>query len=341
MNTPPSPLHDSLFRSIPALSDEEITAWLLSLRGRPFVPGSQFDVSAVLKVTCGRRIYYCAGVNVENADMPLSIHGEGAALSAMLAALGKGAQALAAWVMAAPRALKPGSTDPHANHGGSCCGRCRQHLWEFAENPAMPVHIVALNGQVETRPIRDLLPDGFSFANFNQDAVKARQNAAQIPPPDDEIVKARLLRAAAPDQNGILQWLRGLEPVDYASQQSQSVVLVLDNQAAVAGVRLEDSAFTGMNAVQGAVANATTAFGLFRIQHAYVLTHGENMPPDALSPLPLSALQILRAFGSSRLPLTFFTPAGTAYHSNVAAMASYAPTFEKPYLILREGQLGT
>jgi cytidine deaminase len=318
-----------------SLSVAEITAWLLRLRGRPHVPGSHYDVGAVLRVDAGGRTAYVAGVNVENIDPALSVHGEGAALSAMLAAFGRGARVTEAWVMAAPRALKPGSADPLAHDGGTCCGRCRQHLWEFAATPDMKVHTVALGGEIRTQAIAALLPEGFSFARFKPVADAGAEKV------DGDTARARLLRMAAPDRAGAFEWLRTLRPVDYASGVSQAMVIVLDNGAAVAGVRMEDSAFTGLTAAQGAVANAVTAFGTFHITHAYVLTHGGGVPDGAIAPLPLSALQVLREFGSSRLPLTFFTPAGQAWNINLSAAADTAPSFAKPWRMLWDGQLGS
>ncbi|MBU0799462.1 MAG: hypothetical protein KKA05_00520, partial [Alphaproteobacteria bacterium] len=68
-----SPLYNSILRCDSALSPADISAWLLSLRGRPYVPGSGYDVGAVVRAVAGGRRYYCAGVNVENADMALSV----------------------------------------------------------------------------------------------------------------------------------------------------------------------------------------------------------------------------------------------------------------------------
>ena len=328
-------LYDPIIRFDESLDNAAITRWLLALRGRPHVPGSHYDVGAVLRVTAGGRIAYCAGVNVENADAALSVHGEGAALSAMLAAFGKGAKVLEAWVMAAPRALAPGSPDPLAADGGTCCGRCRQHLWEFAAAPDMKVHTIALNGAVKTQTIAELLPAGFSFARFKP--VREDQGAAI----DPDAARARLLRPQAPAKKDMFAWLQSLRPADDASGIAQSAILTLDNGAAVAGVRLEDSAFTGLTAVQGAVANAVTAYGTFRITHVHALTHGGGIPPGAIAPLPLSALQVLREFGASRLPLTLFTAEGQAWNTNVTAAADVAPSFAKPWRMLWDGQLGS
>lgn len=333
--------HDPLFRCPAApLTTAEVTSWLRALRGRPYVPGSSFDVGAVLRVRCGGRDYYCAGVNVENIALLLSVHGEGGALAAMLAALGPGAQVAEAWVMAAPRGLQADSADPRAAQGGSCCGRCRQHLWECTVDPEMKVHLVAVNGQIQTHSIAALLPGGFSFASFNPEAVAARAAAARRPPPADNIVRDRLLRLTAPDQAGMLAWLADLQPLCYATGRAEVAVIVLDNDAAVAGVRFEDSAFTGLSALQGAVANAVTAFGFVRITHIFMQTRGHDVAADGVALPALSCLQTVRAFAASRCPVTLFTPAGAAYHSNVAALGSYAPTFDRPVMILRDGQLG-
>lgn len=327
--------YEPLIRFADSLTPAAITAWLLSLRGRPYVPASQYDVGAVLRVEAAGRVAYCAGVNVENTDSALSVHGEGAALSVMLAAFGRGARVTAAWVMAAPRALKPGSADPLAQSGGTCCGRCRQHLWEFAAGPDMPVHLVALDGSMQTHAIADLLPAGFSFASFKPVITDP------LSPVDADVARAQVLRMAMPDRAGIFTWLQSLRPVDYASGVSQTMVLALDNGAAVAGVRMEDSAFTGLTAAQGSCAVAVTAFGLPRITHAYALTQGGDIPDGAVAPLPLSALQVLREFGSSRLPLTLFTPAGQPWNTNITAAADVAPHFAKTWRMLWDGQLGS
>lgn len=327
---------DMILRAGAVMPPDAVVAWLRALRGRPYVPASGYDVGAVLRVdNVPGGPYYCAGVNVENADHALSVHGEGAALAAMLAALGPDARVAEAWVMAAPRGLSADSTDPRAQDGGTCCGRCRQHLWEFSADAATKIHTIAINGTVKTQTIGALLPGGFSFASFKDAAA-----APAAFPADAAAARARLYRAAAPDHAAIYAWLRGLRGADGASAQTQAAVIVLDHGAAVAGVRMEDSAFTGLSAVQAAVANAVTLYGAIRIHHAFALTYGAALPDQALAPLPLSCLQVLREFGSSRLPLTLFTPGGAAWHSTVAAASSYAPTTARPYLTLRDGHLG-
>lgn len=324
---------DRIFRAGVTLNHAEVLAWLRDLRGRPYVPASAYDVGAVLRVRAGGKRYYCAGVNVENADLALSVHGEGAALSVMLTTLGPAARVEEAWVMAAPRGMDADSADARAN-GGSCCGRCRQHLWEFAAGPDVKVHLVSLGGSIRTQPIGMILPGGFSFADF-----KPVNAAADDAPPDDAALLPRLTRGNAPEEAGMRAWLQELHPADLASGMAQAMALRFDNGSAMAGVRLEDAAFTGLSAAQGAVAPAVAAFGTFQIQHAYMLTQGGDMPADAVAPPSLAALQVLREFGSSRTPLSVFAPDGQVWRTNVTEAASYAPTHAKPWRRIMDGQL--
>jgi cytidine deaminase len=327
----------SIFRFKNHLSHEEIHAWLMSLRGKPFVPESEYDVGTVMRVQLNGQIFYAAGVNVENPEHLLSTHGEMGAMASMLTALGKGARILEVWVMGAPR----GQTAETAvlKSFGSCCGRCRQQLFELSDSRDVKVHYVSLSGDLETQTVGELLPHGFNFDYFLPKIREIREKSYARPVPGESVIMNRLLRRDSLDKQAIYDWLTDLEPIDFASYEKQTAIIILDNGMAVGGVRIEDSAFTGVNAVQSAIANAIAMYGHIFITQVHMMTWGRKIPAQAIIPPSLSVYQVLRNFGASRMSLSLYNAAEEVYHTNITAMASYAPTSARPYYIMREGQL--
>jgi hypothetical protein len=213
-------------------------------------------------------------------------------------------------------------------------------LFEFAAHGAVKVHLVALHGEIVTHTVAAMLPAGFSFANYKEEAVRARKAAYDAAPPGSDAVFDRVLRAQAPGEDGIFNWLHDLRAVDFASGREQVAVLCLENGTAVGGVKMEDAAFTGLNAVQAAVAIATTSFGgeKVRIRHIYTMGRGAGVPDDGLVPLPLSALQVLREFSDMGTPVTMFTLDGDVLDTELGAAGGLAPTIAHGVFRLRDGQ---
>jgi cytidine deaminase len=113
------------------------------VRHRAYAPYSRFAIGAA--VLAGDRMF--AGVNVENASLPLSMCAERDAIAAMGAA---GERSLDAVAIVAD---SPSPTSP--------CGGCRQVIWEFG--PSALVIAETVQGERAAWPIEDLLPAPFEL----------------------------------------------------------------------------------------------------------------------------------------------------------------------------------
>ncbi|MFP4588406.1 MAG: cytidine deaminase [Candidatus Acetothermia bacterium] len=116
-----------------------------AIQAREFAysPYSKFPVGAALKAGEGE-IY--TGANVENGVNSLSICAERVAL---FNALSQGAREFEELAIAC--------------EGGPCrpCGSCRQTLHEHA--PELKIVMADLEGECETSPLTDLLPEPFEY----------------------------------------------------------------------------------------------------------------------------------------------------------------------------------
>lgn len=111
-----------------------------------YAPYSKFRVGAALLTNDGRVF---SGCNVENASYGLTICAERNATFAAVASGGQGPlkiRAVAVWV-------RDGAH-------GSPCGACRQVLAEFDDGSTV---FFRSRGKWVERPLRDLLPESFSF----------------------------------------------------------------------------------------------------------------------------------------------------------------------------------
>lgn len=314
------------------LSPEEITDWLRDLRGKPYVAASGFDVTAVFRIKVGAdENIYVAGTNVENPDHRLSTHGEEGAIAAMTTAFGKHAEIVEGWVMGAPKGLKPGDADPLADNCVTCCGKCRQQIAGFAA-PEVKIHGVSLNGAMQTRTVGELLPEMFSFRQFAPELLEARRPTT--PPPSAEQAEQNILRTGRellPVE--IAAWLKQLESIDYASGNSQAVVLRLSNGAYVAGVKAEEAAYVSVDAMQSAVANMHALFGNSE-RIGEIWTYGKsdrNVTSEELfTPLNLSAAQVAAQFAAFKdIPVNMVNDHGMK-QVKLTDAARYAPTFDDP-----------
>jgi len=276
------------------LSDKDIHKWLVELRPHAYIPESGFAVSVILRASlAGEEDYYFAGVNVENIDHRLSTHGEEGAIAAMITALGNQAKIVELWAMGAPLNLKSGDNSPYAEACATCCGKCRQQIAGFAANDAK-VHYVSLNGKVETTTVGAFLPEAFRLP---VSAEKPKRSGAA-----SGNAEKNLLRKGPLTEAEIESWLKSLEPVNFISGVSQSIVLELDNGFYVAGTRVEEAAFIDISVIQAAVAIAVGTFGTFKIMGVWVYTNRKG----ASGKLPLSALQVLLSFTKDvSLPLHY------------------------------------
>ena len=173
----------------------------------------------------------------------------------------------------------------------------------------MPVHSVALGGDVSTHTVAALLPDSFSFANLPGGGVGSGEGllAEGFTP---QQIKKRLVREAPQSEAQIFEWLDSLYPVDQASGIAQSAVLAFDNGFYAAGVRIEDAAYTGINAVQVALAVGTAAFGRQRIGGVWSLSKAADesvLAHAAVQPLPATVIQIT----GPNVPTVQFSADGT------------------------------
>ena len=123
-----------------AVSDETLLALAKRARERSYSPYSGYAVGAALLCADGRVFQGC---NIENASFGLTNCAE---RTAVFKAVSEGAQEFTAIAIAAEKAA------PWP------CGACRQVLNEFA--PGIRV-LVTWDGQVDEKPLSELLPCGF------------------------------------------------------------------------------------------------------------------------------------------------------------------------------------
>lgn len=312
-----------------ALSQQEIYNWLMALRQNAYTPASGYNVSAIIKANYGGQCYYFGGVNCENAEQSLSTHGEDGAVAAMVTALGRCAVIENVWVM--------GATEKTSNTADttSCCGRCRQRLAGFATDETA-IHMVSLEGVITSAAMKDLLPRSFSFKDYLTDHDKKTSCGSRLTTLNEAEINNRLIRKAGHTDNDIFSWLSELEAIDYTSAISQSAIIVLDNGHSVAGVRIEDAAFTGINAVQSAIALACARFGTFKISRVFMLSKSADphiLPKNAIQPLSLSALQALYEFTESdQANITCFSASGQKYSLALKEAAQNIISFKQPYM---------
>lgn len=313
--------------------EDTIIAWLRDLRRNAYVPGSSYQVAVVMMMKVPGGYYFFGGVNAESAEHRLSLHGEESAIAALATAFGKAAVIDAVWLMAAPDYLTGPTPDALADVQGQTCGNCRQQISGLAVTGNVPVRTISLNGQGVTDTIETLLPKSFSFGDFDP-AIAARraQDRTRKDSPDYTVIENRLIRNAPQDNAAIFAWLCDLESIDYASGQPQAVILSLSNGAFVAGVRVENAAYTGLNAVQAAIGVASTVFGGVGVAGVHILS--------GLYPPSLAALQILRERIIDRaVPVTLYSAGGEAVSMPFNRMPDYAFGFKTPPLTLRDGGL--
>ena len=317
-------------------SAANIVEWLRDMRGNPYNPASNFDVGAVFRVSAGGQDdYYFAGVNVENPDHRLSTHAEEAAIAAMVTALGRQASIVEGWVMGAPRHLTQGSPDPLANNKVTCCGKCRQQIAGFA-GPDAVIHSVSLNGATSKITVGAFLPDTFSFRDFIPEATDIAASSRQTTPPTQDEAQNRLIRQGKTlSEPDILNWLKSLESVDYATKTGQAAIVELANGAYVAGTKVEEAAFVSINPIQSAMAVATSAFGVQKVVKVWALAtgrDGQELPRDAFQPLSLSAIQTLAQFAQGpQTPICLFNGSGQTDTLFLKDTSAHAPTFAQPF----------
>ncbi len=263
--------------------------WLHQIRRHALVPGSHYQVGAIMMMKVDGGFYFSCGVNIESIEQRLSLHAEESAIAVLVTAFGKSAVIDAVWLMAAPEYLAGPTKDPMADIKGQACGNCRQQIAGLAAHAQIPVCTFTLNGAGETDSIDALLPKSFSFADFDpQIAAQRMKDRQSCPSLDPGGVLRRLVRKTPQTSADIFHWLSDLQAVDYASGRPQAAVLRLDSGVYVAGVSVENAAYAGLNSIQSALAVAGAAFGSIRVLDVHLFC--------GLHPPSLAALQILGEF---------------------------------------------
>lgn len=330
-------------RIVKEIDHEEVLQWLRDLRLKAYTPGSGYKVSAVFAMKRDQDFVLAGGVNVECFEHRLSSHGETSAISLLATVFGKKMVLDEGWTLGAPETLTGPSSDPLADKTGTSCGACRQHINEFARHPQMVMSSVAMNGQRETSPLDVLLPCSFSFNNFDPTIYEAKM-AARNTGADltiDEIRK-RVARHEVLTPDEIFNWLKSLESIDYASGLDHAVILRLSNGVYVAGVKVENAAYVGTSAMQSALANAVTMYGMVDVVEIYTLGHRANAATDLVYPVALSGLQGLNEFVTidpKKIPVTMFTAAGDSITIGLGQAASLSTSFAHPAYHLSDGKL--
>lgn len=280
------------------LSLDEIKQWLVDLRSHSYVPISDFCVSAIVRVEVGANHYYFPGVNIENIDHALSIHAEESAISIMITALGNAAKIKDVWVMGAPRA------ELTSEEFCTCCGKCRQHISEFADSNAL-INYVTLSGDVKVTSVGDVLPESFSLRDHDNRKYIKRLSLQEI--------ENNLIRRDVTSEQ-IVEWLKNLEVVDFISGTSKRVVIKLSNGAYVAGASMESSAFLSVSAIQSAIATAIIEFKNINIEEVHLISVAKGdkkLEDNQFIPLSLAEIQVLREFATSDdIPVNIYTEGG-------------------------------
>lgn len=290
--------------------------WLLRLRLRAYALGSNYKVAYLLGMRCaGGGVLYFGGVNVECLDHRQTVHSEECAIGFIVTAMGKRATIHEGWGMGAPGALTGRCDHPMADLAGQPCGNCRQQIMGLAESDDVQIHSLSLNGHDNVKTINYLLPDAFQFEDYDDGAATERKAArGALAPIDPTDILARVIRPGDLSEAQIFAWLDSLESIDYASHIGQSVVLRLDNGFYVAGVKVENAAYTGINAMQAALGNATVNFGKVSVDAIYALSKPRRVDmagDDLVYPLSLPSLQGLNEFiAAPDVPVRLFTTAG-------------------------------
>jgi len=109
-------------------------------RANAYAPYSDYRVGAALLTDDGQVVI---GVNVENASYGLTVCAE---RNAVFTAVAAGARSFQAIAVA-------------TEDGASCCGACRQVLFEFGGD--VVVHLAPADGAWTTTTVADLLPEAF------------------------------------------------------------------------------------------------------------------------------------------------------------------------------------
>lgn len=324
------------------LNHNEITAWLRALRGRPYNPSSNFDVTAVFRVKYNEdETYYFAGGNVENVEHRLSTHAEEGCISAMVTALGKGAEIVEGWVMGAPNHLKPGDKDPLASNHVTCCGKCRQQNMGFSA-PTAVIHSVSLNDTATHTTTGEALPQAFSFRDF---APELNDTSLIVTKPLPENgIESKLIRLGKElSEAEILAWLHSLESIDYATKTGQAVVLKLAENQYVAGVKIEDAAYVSINPVQCALAIASVAYNKIAVEEVWTISNKRVSEEKSVlrqfndykfnknpKPLTLGAIQVLAEFArDDKIRINMLDRSGQKLTIPLLECGHHIPKFSK------------
>jgi cytidine deaminase len=285
-----------IFQHSKTLSDKEMFEWLKSLRHNSYAPASNYMVSSVLRTKVDDQDFYFGGVNCENIEYSLGTHGEDGAISSMITALGPHANIEEVWTFGA---LKGSENKDHKGNG-SCCGRCRQRIAGFG-NAETVVHNVSPSGEIITSTLKNILPRSFSFKSILPELdLKKNECLKEV---SAESISKHLAQKGDLSTEELHRWLVKLKSVCYSSLISQSVIVKTDKDSFVAGVKIEDAAFTGINAAQASIANARAIYGDFKIKELNVMSFSKEptiLPANAYQPLTLSALQVIREFIDSK-----------------------------------------
>lgn len=314
-----------IIRKADDLSQDEVFAWLKTLRGHPYVAQSGFDVTSVFKVNTPAGSYYVGGVNVENRELTTGTCAEEGALATAITAFGQNVDVVEGWVMGAPKSMTT------SNIACYPCGECRQRIAQYAAEGA-PIHMMGLNGKrLDTKTRGQLLPNAFSFRDLEHNG------AATAAPPLAAVAKISDRLYQTPEKpltkTQIYNWLTGLRGDVRVSDYNEMAVWRLAGGVYVAGVKVENAAYpssTNVMATTAAVMNAH--FGHKPVEEVWVHAFyndavKQTAQVDKHHVSTGASLQILREFAEPSIKIHQFNGRGMTKTSTLQALLSQAPRF--------------
>lgn len=328
------------------LTEEQIREWMLNLYSlnRPHVPQSGFNVIAVHRIRFpgSGRVFYVAGVNVENKDMEVATCGEAGAIAAMITIFGYEAIITEGWILAAPKgeAIKVDVKGrlPIKDNLSTSCGVCRQRAIIYADkqNP-VNVHTFALHDKKIklTVPPVLALPLPFGYDDI-QHKFKGKDGIEEL---TTEGIARRVIRQGILNNSEIFDWLKELAlRSDSRASRIGKAAIVYFQGIHVAGAGIDNPAYTAsISATRAAMSALVTNFGWQEVTKIWYFECPKQLinaavVSDIFHMLGGSALQVLSEFsGKDRalVEVNVFNARGEVKTWTLEKLLPFSPTFNR------------